>query len=136
MQIQPPPMDLPIWIVVRPSTLKRSTGLLINADNPEERYVIRTGPYGEGELPGGVYLLRTAVALDPKAESSVPFLDSCGLAWWAKLEPTFKTERDGFGIHPDGGVLGTEGCVGAVKKDTRSLFESLSAAAGKACLVV
>src|SRR2546430_8662090 len=47
-----------------------------------------------------------------------PFRDTGGLAWYLWLGSA------GLGIHPDGNVPGTEGCIG-VKGDTRDLFDEL-----------
>jgi hypothetical protein len=50
--------------------------------------------------------------------SAAPFTDPTGLGWYLWIGEA------GLGIHPDGNVPGTEGCVG-VKGDTEPLFELL-----------
>lgn len=50
--------------------------------------------------------------------------------WFVPLEPLFPTirgtpERGRFGIHPDGGKRGTEGCIGVFGGDYGELYELL-----------
>ena len=86
-----------------------------------------TGPYGKGPAPVGRYQIHPAVAISTKPKKNKSFTDSEGLAWFAKLEPLFETERTSLGIHPDGGVPGTEGCIG-IKGSTKGLFDLLAKA--------
>jgi hypothetical protein len=41
------------------------------------------------------------------------------------IKPLFDTNRTGLGIHPDGNVPCTAGCIGATDSDTRSMREAL-----------
>jgi len=34
-------------------------------------------------------------------------------------------DKDALGIHPDGGIFGTKGCIGADANDTSDLFDAL-----------
>ena len=81
-----------------------------------------SGPYGAGSAPQGMYEVRQPVAL--KAEGNQPYQDVDGFCWFAKIMPQFHTERTGLGIHPDGNVPGTLGCIG-LKGSTRSFYEWL-----------
>ena len=77
-----------------------------------------TGPYGKGAAPKGSYRINPPIAIDPAAEENKGFVDQKGSAWFAALLPEFDTDRTGLGIHPDGGMPGTLGCVGIQLEDT------------------
>lgn len=93
-----------------------------------------SGPWGKGKAPPGVYIIHRALAITPGGKNAA-FTDPKGLAWFARLIPLFETERSGFGIHPDGNVPGTLGCVG-VRGDTGDLFDYLSEPLADARLLV
>jgi hypothetical protein len=60
------------------------------------------------------------VPCDPKyAEPPYAFRDSQGFSWFLWLGVR------GLGIHPDGNIPGTEGCIGITDSDTRALFDKL-----------
>jgi len=90
-----------------------------------------SGPHGKGALPEGLYKIGQAVAIDPVDQRNRPYRDHAGLAWWCPLYPQFETERTGLGIHPDGNIPGTAGCIGIREKDTRELFARLKKADGE-----
>lgn len=69
-------------------------------------YGALSGPYGNGPLPEGVWTLSNII----KLENNLYVKD--GVGFWGLLYPQFRTERSGIGIHPDGGVRGTRGCIG------------------------
>jgi hypothetical protein len=46
-------------------------------------------------------------------------------AWSADLTPMFNTGRTALRIQPDGGVPGTEGCIGIMKIDAEKCYNSL-----------
>lgn len=81
-----------------------------------------SGPHGKGALPLGRYVIKTrnAVvggALDHRYEDSVS-----NNRWFLPIEPQFSTTRKGFGIHPDGNVVGTLGCIGLASGDANSFW--------------
>lgn len=43
--------------------------------------------------------------------------------WFIPLTPTFSTNRTGFGIHPDGNLPGTKGCIGLQNSDTKLFWD-------------
>lgn len=92
------------------------------------RFPARSGPWGKGSLPVGLYHLFRPVKLDP-TNVKAGFKDGKGQAWWAKLKPQFETERDGFGVHPDpdgpANTDGTAGCIGIVLFDTAPAYEAI-----------
>ncbi len=84
-----------------------------------------SGPYGKGAAPRGSYRIGPAMAIDPNVESNKGFVDPKGNAWFAPLHPEFDTERTGLGIHPDGNVPGTLGCIGIQLEDTSLIKDAL-----------
>lgn len=94
-----------------------------------------SGPHGKGPAPKGQYEVfkPTDLGNDPGAE---PYRDKKGHAWFAKLAPAFKTERSGFGIHPDGNIPGTLGCIGITEEDSQEIYEYLKKAEGTIFLFV
>jgi hypothetical protein len=88
-----------------------------------------SGPHGKGTLPVGLYFIGPAVELDSKSLENQPYCDKNGFAWWCPLGPAFSTARTGFGIHPDGNIPGTKGCIGIKCRDTSPLFELLKISA-------
>ncbi len=84
-----------------------------------------SGPFGKGKLPSWEYLIGKPVEIKSTAAKFDPYRDKSGFAWWCKLKPLFETDRSGFGIHPDGNIPGTLGCVGIKMNDTREVFEAL-----------
>ena len=46
-----------------------------------------------------------------------------GRGWFLPLTPRFSTSRHGFGIHPDGNLPGTKGCVGLQGADIKKSWD-------------
>lgn len=84
-----------------------------------------SGPFGKGAAPRGSYRIGPAMAIDPKVESNKGFMDPKGNAWFAPILPDFETDRTGLGIHPDGNVPGTLGCIGIQLEDTTLIRDAL-----------
>ena len=99
-------------------------GELIAVDK-NERWPAVTGPWGKGAAPPGEYMIQKATRLKD-CKKNRPYRDKAGNVWFAKLTPTFETDRTGLGIHPDGNVPGTLGCVGVTCDDTSALFALLT----------
>lgn len=97
---------------------------LIWLDKEIKRWPAVSGPHGKGELPTGGYTILPAVPL-----SGIPtndaYRDKAGNCWFAPIRPQFKTERTSLGIHPDGNVPGTLGCIGLTQDDTKEVMELL-----------
>lgn len=76
------------------------------------RYEAISGPHGKGQLPDGVYEILVRNSFE-SSELKDSYRDPLtGLAFFIPVVPMFDTVRHGFGIHPDGNVPGTLGCVG------------------------
>jgi len=86
----------------------------------KEKYHGISGPHGKGELPQGFYsVLRKHVVVHDLPDSF------CykGVCFFIPIQPKFRTERGGFGIHPDGGIHGTLGCVGLQNEDNKKFWK-------------
>ena len=81
-----------------------------------------SGPYGNGFLPLGLYKALRNQLLDKPAGSA--YCDSLQKCWMQPTLPQFSTTRTDLGIHPDGGVAGTEGCIGLLDADTKPWFDA------------
>ena len=81
-----------------------------------------SGPYGKGPLPKGRYKLGPLIDLNPETCNSGFRVGK--IAFWIKLYPQFETDRTGLGIHPDGNIKGTLGCIG-IHPDYAEIFYHL-----------
>lgn len=95
-----------------------------------------SGPYGKGKLPSGQYLITEPVEIKSMASKYDSYRDKSGFAWWCRIKPLFETDRSGFGIHPDGNVPGTLGCIGIRLEVTREVFEALLSSEDKILIVL
>ena len=84
----------------------------------------KSGPYGKGRLPKGQYTIGSATTIS-SGNKNRSYRDPSGFAWWCPIAPDFNAKRDGLGIHPDGGVPGTLGCIGLTSVNTRSAYNAL-----------
>lgn len=89
-----------------------------------------SGPHGKGRLPSGVYTISGNATPVPSNQTS--YCDNKGNCWWVPLKPNFDAKgRSGFGIHPDGNVPGTLGCIGLTDDDTSDAYEAFKNAKGQ-----
>ena len=109
-------------IIIHGETSLKSLGkmhLLYNGNSFIDFPVI-SGGYGKGSLPVGVYEasnLRTF----PDTKEYDPYKKE-GIPWFITITPKFKTDRTLLGIHPDGNVPGTLGCVGILDHDMLAYY--------------
>jgi hypothetical protein len=96
-----------------------------------DRYAAVSGPYAEGTLPVGKYEVKKRdVVANPDMDEPYCITDPKGkICFFIPLDPEFDTHRTGFGIHPDGNVLGSEGCVVLDAADTRAFWKKWNATA-------
>jgi len=86
-----------------------------------------SGPWGKGALEPGTYIFPSPpVSVPSNNPNQSAFCDKSGNCWWQPITPTFSTSRSRLGIHPDGNVPGTKGCIGATNSDTSSLKNALT----------
>jgi hypothetical protein len=88
-------------------------------------YKIVTGGYGKGQIPDGMYEIkvRNSVVGNSNTMQSGFVNPLTGRGWFIPLTPKFSTSRDGFGIHPDGNLPGTKGCLGLQGEDTKEFWD-------------
>lgn len=86
------------------------------------RFACVSGPHGKGQMPAGRYDVRVRHVVTGARLSSSYRDPETGDAWFIPLEPTFSTPRDGFGIHPDGNIEGTLGCIGLKGEDAAEFW--------------
>jgi len=94
---------------------------------PDEFEVV-TGGYGNGQIPDGLYDIEIykAVVGDESTMKS-GFVDPVtGVGWFLPLTAKFSTNRDGFGIHQDGNLPGTNGCLGLQGDDIKKFWDKWS----------
>ncbi len=91
---------------------------------PDE-YEVVTGGYGKGAIPDGLYDIEIYKAVEgDKTSMKSGFINPVtGRGWFLPLSPTFSTIRHGFGIHPDGNLPGTKGCIGLQDKDIKKFWD-------------
>ena len=69
-----------------------------------------SGGWGKGTLPHGRYELKNPERL-PDSSENLPYRGITG-PWRIYLEPLmYMPDRNGFFLHPDGGIAGTMGCL-------------------------
>jgi hypothetical protein len=81
-----------------------------------------SGPHGNGAVETGTYHAKRNFLLDKTADA---YRDASGNCWFQLLDPTFTTSRKEIGIHADGGVEGTAGCIGLKVPDTKAWYDAL-----------
>jgi hypothetical protein len=89
-----------------------------------DSYSVITGGYGLGEIPNGSYDVKVRnVAEGDSTTMKSGFLNpATGRGWFIPLEAKFSTSRFGFGIHPDGNLPGTKGCLGLQGDDIDKFY--------------
>lgn len=98
--------------------------------------VIVSGPHGNGELERGKYVLERRKVTPHTKNIEGPFVDKAtGKGFFIPLTPTFETTREGLGIHPDGNVPGTLGCIG-ITSDASSFYDKVAATPTSASIYV
>lgn len=81
-----------------------------------------SGPYGKGELPNGIYQVPRSGLMNKSGKKG--FCDLSGNCWFQYIDPQFPTDRTELGIHPDGNVPGTRGCIGLLEPDTINWYKA------------
>ena len=90
-----------------------------------EEYSVVTGGYGKGAIPDGSYNIEVRkVAVGSAKNMESGFINpKTKVGWFIPLTPTFKTSRHGFGVHPDGNLPGTKGCLGLQGDDIKKFWD-------------
>lgn len=121
-----------------------------------DSFAARSGPWGKGGLPTGTYTVRWTKLVEgsalSKGFSKGMTLDKSGTlktsvkimnpkdntevkrdltGFFVPIEPDFETKRGGLGIHPDGNVYGTQGCIGLVGDAAEKFWHKVLKTAAK-----
>jgi hypothetical protein len=87
-------------------------------------------------LPSGLYKLNRRGISEYTANIGIPFQDKTGKGFFLPLVPLFATDRGKIngrlGIHPDGNVPGTEGCIGLTDPNTKNFYDAIGTTAPSA----
>lgn len=90
-----------------------------------DEFEVVTGGYGKGAIPDGLYNIEVYKAVEgDKTNMKSGFVNPItGRGWFLPITPKFSTTRHGFGIHPDGNLPGTKGCVGLQGDDIKKFWD-------------
>ncbi len=80
-----------------------------------------SGPFGKGALQPGDYEVKVRNIAD---EGLGKAFCAGGVCFFIPIRPTFTYDRGGLGIHPDGNVPGTEGCIGVSSSDAKPFWDA------------
>ncbi len=84
-----------------------------------------SGPHGNGALPEGLYhVVHSGLLVKTPEERNGAYCDSLRQCWFQYMEPQFSTERTELGIHPDGNVEGTSGCIGILDANSKPWYDA------------
>ena len=95
-------------------------------------WAARSGSSNFKSAPKGIYEIGRLIDL-AFCKQNIAYCDESKQCWFCPVEPAFDTHRNGLGIHPDGNLPGTQGCIGiSIKyKDTEELRKALAGDMGK-----
>jgi hypothetical protein len=93
-----------------------------------------SGGWGD-PLPAGLYIVERRRVTGYTKFIGKGFKDKSGKGFFVPLTPQFKTNRTGLGIHPDGNVPGTQGCIG-LKNDAHKFYEAIASTAPGAAITL
>lgn len=71
----------------------------------------KSGGYGKGAAPKGEYVAHSYMNITPDFPQSDAYM-KFGIGFFVRIDPTFQCDRSDLGIHFDGNVPGTLGCIG------------------------
>lgn len=89
---------------------------ITTSDGKVHNFKANSGGGGKGTAPHGIYTINSCDKL-PDTTANDAYKKTL-YPWFALLNPLFRTERTGLGIHADGNVLGTLGCLGITENDS------------------
>lgn len=81
-----------------------------------------SGGYGKGELPEGTYHVDVRGAVEGSHLGSA--FKAGGVGFFIPIAHVTEIGRRGLGIHPDGNVPGTEGCIGIQGNDAKRFLDT------------
>lgn len=88
-----------------------------------------SGPFGAGALPPGMYDISRREITEYTNKVDRPYRDKFGMGFFVPIYPKFATSRGKsggrLGIHPDGNVPGTLGCIGITDINAKSFHNAI-----------
>jgi hypothetical protein len=85
----------------------------------KESYDVLSGGWGNGSLQNGDYMVNNL------RDNRTGSYENYGIGFTFDVNPKFETCRALLRIHPDGGIKGTEGCIGLIGgKETLLRFKN------------
>ncbi len=118
-------------------TFKRTSGVL--SWTGKGRWDAVSGPHGKGKLPIGTYRVSRREITPYSSTIGLGYKDATGKGFFIPIYPQFQTDRgktDGrLGIHPDGNIPGTNGCIG-IRSNAKSFYDAIAASASDSNLTL
>lgn len=117
-------------------TFKRNSGILSWAG--KGRWDAVSGPHGKGKLEPGLYNVSRREVSQYTSKIGAGFRDGSGKGFFIPIYPQFSTSRGQngrLGIHPDGNVYGTNGCIG-IRTNAKSFYDCIAASAADSKLTL
>jgi hypothetical protein len=93
-----------------------------------------SGGWGE-PLPSGIYTVERRKVTGYTKLIGKGFKDETGKGYFVPLTPHFSTTRTGIGIHPDGNVPGTQGCIG-IKNSASTFYNAIASTSPSAVITL
>lgn len=91
-----------------------------------------SGPWKKGALEVGIYTVQRRKVTSLTSAMEKGFLDKkTGKGYFIPITAHVNRGREGLGIHPDGNIPGTEGCIG-IKYHSKSFYTSIASTAPSA----
>jgi hypothetical protein len=88
-----------------------------------------SGPFGAGALPPGIYDIARREITEYTNKVDRPYRDKSGMGFFVPIYPKFATSRGKsggrLGIHPDGNIPGTLGCIGITDANAKSFHNAI-----------
>ena len=107
-------LELDSAVATRNAT-RASGRLMLNGKS----YAVVSGGYGRGPLPAGMYRVKVRQVVDRGLGNGFRI---GATQYFIPIESRFQSNRSGLGIHPDGGPLGTKGCIGLQGDDAKAFW--------------
>jgi len=101
-----------------PGKASKATGELSLNGEP---YAAVSGGYGKGALSFGTYTVKVRHVVDSNLRDAFKIGTT---QFFIPIESSADSTRSGLGIHPDGNVPGTEGCIGLQDDDARKFWKN------------
>ena len=93
-----------------------------------------SGGWGD-PIPAGIYTVERRNVTEYTNSIGKGFKDETGKGYFVPLTPHFSTVRTGLGIHPDGNLPGTKGCIG-IKSNASTFYSAIASTSPSATITL